>query len=62
MYQGWTFCNESMSSTNGLSARYLTLFQMNVRRYWSAGSAFVSVTEQKRYVEWNYALSLTVFC
>jgi hypothetical protein len=39
---GWkevsTFCNESIRSAMGLSARYLTLFHWNVRRYWSTGS------------------------
>jgi hypothetical protein len=40
--EGLTFCNESMSSANGLSARYFTLFHVNVRRYWSAGSISVS--------------------
>lgn len=33
-----TFCKESIISTRGLSARYLTLFQVKVRKYWSAGS------------------------
>jgi len=33
-----SFCSESMSSANGLSARYLTLFQVKDLRYWSAGS------------------------
>lgn len=40
--EGWivvlTFCSKSMSSAIGLSALYLTLFQLNVRRYCSNGS------------------------
>lgn len=34
-----TFCNESISSAIGLSARYLTLFHWKVLRYWSTGSS-----------------------
>lgn len=33
-----TFCNVSISSAMGRSDRYLTLFQLNVRKYWSVGS------------------------
>lgn len=33
-----TFCKESISSANDLSALYLTLFHANDRKYWSAGS------------------------
>jgi hypothetical protein len=33
-----TLCKESINSASGLSARYLTLFQVKDRRYWSAGS------------------------
>lgn len=33
-----TFCRVSINSAMGRSDRYLTLFQLNVRRYWSVGS------------------------
>lgn len=43
-----TFCRFSISSPSGRSARYLTLFQLNVRKYWSVGSVRELATDPTR--------------
>ena len=53
-----TFCRFSINSPSGRSARYLTLFQLKVRKYWSVGSVRELATRRSLYG----ALSVRPYC